>query len=382
MKKLLTRTFDHLIPHAEDLWEAGGAEVIDGIPYFNPIHTENPETLSDDEFKTKSGRVVGRQVLYRMEVDGIGYASRVLVPNDEDRTENEVTILDSTAWGTTIDGYVGDRDAKLVIDNSVPLIATGAPHSDSPLPAALEFLRVPRTVKQSTKLSLAYSAQVEQMVAAYLSDQHGLPKQQVKIGDSRGSNISSGHYPYTKEHGAEIVMFDTKGRCAPGKIDIENVPEFVGWLVATGLGGIAVSACLASKGRLDLLKGTASLNPNFIASALTGTMRSLAGGETGMMIGWVPEDTHGHDVLYGLDSLADYKTLDTMWSDHENVRRKIVQSGTHAALLHPLAHSDQRGRISRFVTEYRRTGGDIDQIDWAKVYYGDKRLLEALEEAA
>lgn len=373
MKSLPYNAFERFLPNAETLWEAANAERVSvevdpgrtvDIPLFHPAVTNL--SIRQEVFETRSHRRIGTQALCDVEVDGIGYRSRVLLPDDTP-TSRDITVVDSTAWTTTIDGYVGDRDAKIVIDNHVPLIAIGPPHSDSGSPID-EISRIPRVVRDARQASLAYNAEVEQLIVASLCDEFGLENRQLKLGDSRGANITPAQVAYAPRYDGEVVAFDTKGRCAPDKIQLQHIPEVARWLTTTVMAGVAVSGCLLASGRHDLLVGTFSLKPGFLASSLTGVMRSLASGETGQMIDWVPHATHGHDVIYGRDSLAHPSQLEELWQDHPHVARKIVASGTHASLLHPLAHSSQRARIARLISEYRSQNGQVAGMDWNAIY--------------
>lgn len=371
------RLFSKLFPSAEELWELGNAEMVevtdnDGRTTVRPFFKlGEPEIIksSYEPFVTKkTRRDLGIVASHIVEVDGIDYATRAFVPHDRLLGNAALTITSGTAWTTTIDGYPEDRSNKLFADNIQPLLQVGPPHSGSRSLSPTELLRVPETLQEARAESLAHAAQVEQLIFAMLSERYGLPMRQLPIGDSRDSNTTPGQYAYADQYGATIVGFDTKARCAPDRITLSDVPEFLSWLASTAIGGVAVGACLLKDGQLGSLVGTTSFNPNFIASNLTGTMRALASGETGQMISWVPRTAHGTDVLYGRDSLSRVEQIRELWHEHPNVHVKIVPRGTHAALLHPLAHKGRRGRIKSFVEEYYRTSGDLDTMNWRRIH--------------
>lgn len=380
MKVSPNAAFDLLLPRPQELWQAGGAtmQTIEPdpgryveVPFFDPQFSSDPyesQYGNTEDFRTKNGRLIGKQALHVFEIDDIEYLARVLLPDESLRGDHDLTIVDSTAWMTTPDGYVGDRDAKLVIDNATPLISIGAPFSSPESSLVASALKAPRAAWRSRRLSLAYSAEVEQKIVGSLRDIYDVPADLLLVGDSRGANIKSAQHAYAPHYGNNIVAFDTKGRAASKKIEMQDLPEVASWLGATLLGGVAVGACLLRHGRGDLLVGTGSLDPRFLAASVTGTMRSLASGETGETISWVPRTAHGHDVLYGLDSLSDYKTIDKLWEYHPDVVRKIVYSGTHAALLHPQAHNTQRERIGVLIDEYRFQKGNVQEMNWSRVY--------------
>lgn len=369
--------FSKLFPSAEELWEMGDARMVESVddngrstlrPFFD---LGEPEILSSEykPFVTKkSRRDLGIVASHVVEVDGIDYATRAFVPHDKLLGNAALTITSGTAWTTTIDGYPEDRSIKLFADNVQPVLQVGPPHSGSRSLSPKELLRVPETLREARTASLAHAAQVEQSIFAMLSERYGLPMRQLPIGDSRDSNTTPGQYAYADYYGATIVGFDTKARCAPDRITLADVPEFLSWLSSTAIGGVAVGACLLKDGQLGSLAGTTSFNPNFLASNMTGTMRALASGETGQMISWVPRAAHGTDVLYGRDSLSRVEQIRELWNEHPNVHVKVVPRGTHAALLHPLAHKGRRERIRSFVEEYCRTSGDLDAMNWRRIH--------------
>jgi hypothetical protein len=385
MKKITEKVFDHLLPPAEELWERGGATMIpyekeDGPiedrPFFDLEITNHDykKPLETEEFVTRRGRHIGRKVLHQIDVNGVDHLVRAYIP-DGDREDTDITITSGAAWFTTIGGYAEDRANKLFADNSQAVLQVGSPHSGTQLPGPLEWLRVPETVNEAYQTSLARTAQIEQYLFAVVSDLYGLSKHQIAIGDSRDSMTTPGQYLYAPEYGADIVTFDNKARCGITRLDMKDLPQVGTWALTTLVGGIAVSACLAKEGQLHVLAGTTSLNPNFMASTLTGTLRSLASGEGGTMIGWVPKDAAGIDIIYGHDAMSNVDEVREAWDDHPNVYVKLVKGGTHASLLHPLAHSGRRKRTTDTIQTYKANGGSLTKADLERIYGGHKPTM-------
>ena len=377
MKQTAEAIFNHFLPSAEDLWERGGADMRTKIdndghevtrPFFDLEVSEPKQIGKPERFVTKhSKRDLGTVAVHQFEVNGVDYLTRAFVPDDRYRTDYDFTITSGTAWTTTINGYALDRSRKLFADTTLPVLQVGPPHSGRKLSGPLEFLRVPDTVEEAQATSLARTAQVEQALFAALSRLYDLPQRQLPIGDSRDANTTPGQFEYAKDYGAELIGFDNKGRCAPYKMELKDMPRFVNWLASTALGGVAVATCLAKEGQLQTLAGTTSLNPNFWASTLTGTLQALASGETREMIDWVPRDTHGIDVLYGHD-MSYIDDIIAAWAQHPNVHTKLIHRGTHAALLHPLAHKGRRERISQLAFEHREHRGNLAAMNWQKIH--------------
>jgi hypothetical protein len=231
-----------------------------------------------------------------------------------------------------------------------------------------EFTRVPETFVEARLASLALAAQTEQLISLTLSHKHDLPLIQVPIGDSRDSITTPGQFPYAHWNGVEILDFDTKARCALDRYGVLDGLPVLGWTAKTVLGGLGVGLCLAKVGELETLKGTASLNPNFLVSTFTGGLRGLASDEPARMMSWVPTDTIGHDVIYGRDGLSNVEQVRDGWSANQNVYVKPVDKGNHASLLHPVAHTQLRGRMKRRAEEYLTSGGNRNAMDWNYIY--------------
>lgn len=386
MKNITEKVFDHLLPPAEELWERGGATMVahrndDGSiedrPFFD-LEITNADTykkpLGVEEFVTKRGRHIGRKVLHQIDVNGIDHLVRAYIP-DGDREDTDITITSGAAWFTTIGGYAEDRANKLFADNSQAVLQVGSPHSGQELPGPLEWLRVPETVNEAYQTSLARTAQIEQYLFAAVSDLYGLSRHQIAIGDSRDSMTTPAQYLYAPEYGADIVTFDTKARCVTSRLEMKDLPQVGTWALTTLMGGIAVSVCMAKEGQLHVLPGTSSLNPNFLASTVTGTMRSLVSGEAGIAMGWVPKDAAGIDIIYGHDSMSNVEEVRDAWNNHPDVYVKLVNGGTHASLLHPLAHTGRRRRTADTIQAYKERGGTVTKADLDRIYGGHKPTM-------
>lgn len=340
---------------------------VEDVPFFD-LEVTHTEVLDDKPFVTRRGRALGRKVLHRVDINGVDRLVRAYVPNTPYRTDHDFTITSGSAWMTTIDGYAEHRANGLFADNQMPHVQVGPPHGATVLPGLLELLRVPQTIGEAHNTSIAQTAQEEQLIIAMMTDMYNLPSQQVALGDSRDAILTAAHFPYAAEHGAQIIAFDNKGRSVPQKMELGDLPRFGRWLAKTGLGGLAASLCLAKEGQLGTLRGTSSLNPNFLASSLVGAMPALASGEAGRAISWVPHDAHGIEVLYGQDDMSYAEVFKHLWAEHPNVHVKDVPGGTHGALIHPLAHSGTRERVNRLAAEYREQGAELSSIDWQNVY--------------
>ncbi len=390
--KPFNTAFEKIFPGFEQLREEASADVITteiepgltvDVPYYQQDVSKPVQIGEEEPFVTRSGRELGYRATYLTIVDGIGYETYVKMPYDELRSEYEFADFNSTAWMTQAGkGYTENPNARIFASTLMPQIDIGPPASDSSGGMIAKAFKVPGILAKSKALPLSYTAQAEQAIVAGIAEAYphlSLPKRQVKRGKSRGANLSSGHFAYASANGTEIIALQNMGRCAPDKIELEDVPEFLAWLTMTALGGVAASACLTKQGKLGSLWGTTSLSPDFLAANLTGTMRALASGETGEMIGWTPRSIYGREVLYGLDSLSRADETKERLSDRPGLRKKIVRGGTHGALLHPLAHEGDVESMKRFAEQYQLYKGQLVLMDHDYIYGVEEPSL--IEEA-
>lgn len=393
MTNPLQRAFDAFLPPAEELWERGGAELRDieiepgrteTVPFFD-LEITNEKEISIEPFEAKRSRHhrvrVGRQVVKRFVLsDGVDRVARVIELDDKYRTGADVTVTDGTAWTTTIDGYAHDRARRIAQDAHLDVIQVGSEHSGTLLPYGLDVFRLGRTVCDARAISLAKSAQAEQLIVNKLTVDHGLASSQYAIGDSRGSMKTPGQYPYADYYGHEIVHMDTKAPCVPERLGVRDMPRVIRWFGREALGGAGVIAQLVAEGKATSLRGTTSLNPNFVASSVVGIMPALASGEAGRMADWVPRDAYGHVVVYGKDGLSPGDVWRDKWQQHPGIYIKVVPNKVHAHLLEGKAHDLQVGRIRRFSQAYDGSDNDLARIDWQAVYrpdHGFKNTAEA-----
>ena len=376
MRQKLNGVTDKLFPSAEELWERGGAEMRPwngtSVPFFD-IEISDPEQIGDPEeiLDNREGfrrRRFGREILYRVDVDGVDHLMRAFVPDDNFRTDDDFTITSGNAFTTTIDGYAHRRARRMFKQTQQPHVQVSSPHSDNER-GWLEFTRVPETIQESLQGSLARRVQVEQAIMARVSHMHDFPMVQVAVGDSCDSITKPGQYPYAAEHGVHILDFDGRARCSLKRMHrAEHLPEVGLWTTRTILGGIGVGLCLAKKGELKSLRGTTSFNPNFVASSFTGTLQGLASDEPEIMMSWAPPEAHGIDVIYGRDTLVRLEDVYDGWRNNPNIYVKPVSNGNHASLLHPISGSEQEARMVRRTEQYLMAGGNDEKIDWSYVY--------------
>lgn len=373
---ILEQGYNALFPSAEELWEKTGAQMVpveaaDGSivdrPFYD-LEVTNKDTykkpLDVEELVTRRGRHLGFAATHQVEVNGMDHLCRAIVTGGSD-----LTITSGTAYMTTINGYPKDRAIKMAADTGQSHLQVGPPHSGKMLPFFLEGLRVPETLDEARATSLARTAQIQQCIFEALSGLYELPPQQYPVGDSLDAITTPGQYLYAPMYGAKLVGFNNAARCMIYRMELKDVLKLPPWIAKSVVGGVAVGVCLAKEGQLGTtVKGATSANPNFWTSMLTGTTRSLTGGESRLLMDTVPRDAHGIDKTYGRDGLDTDKVKEAWGEHHPNVYVKPIPRGTHPALLHPIAHKGTRSDVARVVKEHNAKNGNVDAMDWDYIH--------------
>lgn len=371
--KILEQGFNTLFPAASVLHQRGGASDVEveiepgrteTVPFFD-LTIEDVRKVGEEPIKVK-GREVGFTAVraYRLS-DNIERETRVNVPYD---LNNDFTVTDGAAWTTKNAGYGTHRAHRIVAKPNAPaVIQVDAEHSTRQLPLLLEALRLPSTVRSALTISLPKSAEAEELIIDDVMREYGLPQDHYVIGDSRKAMISLWQYVYAAKQGNPIRYLDVKAPCIPDKMQHHELPQFVRWGATEILGGVAVFANLLRDGELHTLRGTASLEPNFVVSSLVGVMPALAAGSDATHL--IPKDADGHVVVYGRDSMSRAERWQELFAEHSNMHVKKVPRGSHANLLDPKARNKQVERIERFGEVMQWRGGDVSGLSDADRVY-------------
>ena len=353
MASVAERAFDSVFPTADELWENGGAKVAGDVPYFMDLDIDGePETYATKNLYVKDGlrrRKIGSSILlgYTMS-DGIDRLVKVRTLDDNYRSDAEMLTTTSTAWTTTIGGYVGRRDERIARETGIQTVSIGAEGSTN---ARLHEPGVMRTV------SLAKAAQSEQAILEDVSRRFDLPTRHYGLGDSRGAMIKPAHSLYAPLYGNEVLFTDIKAPCVPDKLGPEDMPRVALWMAIEALGAAAVTATLLKERDFGLLVGTFDTHPRSLPVSLAGIMPALMSGEAGRLAEQAPRDMAGHLVLYGHDILSSVERWHEIYEPKPNMAIKNVSRGSHAHLLSRIGL--QVDRIKRAESSLR-TDGAID----------------------
>lgn len=353
MVNLAEKAFNSVFPSADELWEKGGATVIDDVPYFTELDIDGePRELSGRNIYIRDGlrrKKIGTSMLlaYTMN-DGIDRLVNVHTLDDDHRSPVDMLATTSTAWTTTVDGYARRRDLRINREAGIQTVTIGAEGSTNEKLLDRDVL---------STISLAKAAQSEQAILAHASREFQLPTRHYGIGDSRGAMIKPAHSLYAPYYGNEMLFTDIKAPCVPDKLGPEDMPKVALWLGAEVLGGIAVASSLLKERDLGLLMGTFDAHPRSVPTSLGGIMPALMSGEAGRLAELTPDTINGHVVLYGLDILSSVHRWHEIYAHKFDMVIKNVPRGSHAHLLGRIGL--QIGRVERAESSLR-TDGVID----------------------
>ena len=356
------RAFNTVFPTADELWERGGAEIIDGIPYYTDLAIEgDPTEIKTKDLFLKDGfrrRKIGSSALLGFTMnDGIDRLVSVRTLKDEYRSEADMIATTSTAWTTTVGGYTGRRDDRIAREAHIQTVTIGAEGS-------LNERMLDSSI--ASTISLAKSAQSEQAILARLSQDFGLSNNHFALGDSRGAMIKPAHSIYAPYYGNQVLFTDIKAPCVPDKLGPEDMPKVALWLAVEALGGAAVAASLFAERDLGLLLGTFDAHPRSFPTSVAGIMPALMSGEAGRLAEMAPNTMAGHVVLYGLDVLSSVDRWHQIYGPKFDMVTKNVPRGSHAHLLSRIGL--QVDRIVRAEASLRTEGA----MDTAYVIRGHK----------
>lgn len=229
MKKILEGVKNVIAPAPETLWERGDAtmrlvEIDPGryeeVPFYDieiAHHGQEHEEPMLDENEQDIGKKITQTIVTS---DGIDRATRVFLPHDR---QNDFIVQLTTPWLTSIDGHNSEGVAETISrELGVAVVLIGAEHSARKHRFPLDIMRLGHTIVQSHGISLAKTAQSCQLITADLCKRHGLSRNIVKTGESRGGMEADGEYVYADLYGNKIVYQDTTAKCLPDRVFSEG----------------------------------------------------------------------------------------------------------------------------------------------------------------
>jgi len=338
--KIIDRAYNTVFPTPQQLWERNDVSYDGDIPVFDIDVDGAPKEYGvrplyrKDRFKrTKVGSAV---LLGYTTSDGTERLVSVRTLDDAYRSDADMLATTSTAWTTTVHGYVGRRDRRIALETGIQTVSIGAEGSTNE-----QFMGS----EQRRLVSLAKTAQSEQAILADVSRCFGLPTNHYGLGDSRGAMIKPGHAVYAPMYGNEMLFTDIKAPCVPEKLGPKDTPKIVAWLGVEALGGASVGISLAKENDLGLLLGTFDADLRALPTSFGAIMPALMSGEAGRLVELAPDDMHGHVVLYGHDILSPADRWNELYASKPDMALKNVPRGSHAHLL---------GKISLQIDRIRR----------------------------
>lgn len=368
----------HLIaPNPEDLWERGGAEMrfveIDpgrheNVPFFNlEIAKRGKQHCQPmkDELQRTNGQKITRTYVTS---DGIDRATRLYLPSD---ASSDFVLSMTTPWWTSIDGLNDSNAETIARELGVAVALIGAEHSARNARFPLDAIRVLATARRARTISLAKTAQSNQLLLADMCTEYNLPRVVVKTGESRGAMVTDAEYAYAPNYDLCIAYQDKTAMCLPDQVFSEPTSkELLQFPGSELIGAGYVTAEAIRKQATKRFLGTVSLNPNFLLSSAIGVGPALASGETGRAIAWLPKYAAGHQVTYKFDHASYPNRQRELYANHPNIAI-ITLTGSHATLAHTETLRHLIDRVASFAKEFALCQGNIDQINWCNVHLKD-----------
>ncbi len=377
--------FNKVFPSAEELWRRADADIcminVNGEMHDLPLFGLGVDGFKQigrtKELHSKSPghRKIGSEVLAKLDVNGVPHLARVMIPDDQLRHDEatDFAFNRSTAFTTSIHGYAERGSKSIVARTHRPFVQTGAVYSAA---SPIDLWKLPKTTWEARNQSIFAQSEARVVMHKFLAGRFGLPEKYAILGDSMSAINQPAMYAYDFMHGqgvvddelttteSKIIGFHAKGRSVVQKLEAHDLPRVGIWVAKTLLGGFAASACLAREGKLHTVRGSVSSNPQFHASAFTGTLRALTSGEAGHALNFIPHDAGGLEVLYGNDDLSDVETIRGFFTAHPNVHEKVIPGGTHGAIFHSLADKGRTEWAVKLSDTYDEQNGRLTGPDW------------------
>lgn len=368
--------YDWVVPAPEERWQRSGMtdEVVakqdnDGhdikVPLFNVGLARPVENLGVREFGDKqnpAGKVYTD--LYYLK-DGMTRLAQTWIPYD---IQSEYTATSGMAYTTMVEGYDQDR-AEMMAIVGIPNIQISAEQGDRHWLDLSDIIKLGRTALSAPGISIAKSSQAETEVIADVVTRYNLPRLIEAHGDSRGSKTSFGRAVYsgltipgedgTPMYGLTPLWIDPKAVVLHDRLPAEKFHTVATWLLHETVVGPQVIADLAIQRKLLSLRGTTSLNPNFILASAIGIGPALLTGETGKLVAMLPDDIRGFVNGYLRDELYDKENWEQGIKPYPNLYLNQVDKAVHAHLLSMRGLLRQLGRLERLAQESREYGMNI-----------------------
>lgn len=300
--------------------------------------------------------------------DGLQRLTQTWIPSD---IQAAFTATSGMAYTTMVPGYDQDR-SEMMATVGIPNIQISAEQGDKHWPVPSDILRLGRTALSAPGISIAKSSQAETEIIADLVERYELPKLIEAHGDSRGSMTSFGRAVYaglkqpadgTPMYDLTPLWIDPKAVVLHDRLSADKLHKVFTWLGREAIVSPRVIADLAIQRKLLSLRGTASLNPNFLLASTIGTGPALLSGETGELVKKLPDDMRGFANGYLHDELFDRANWEEGLRQHPNIYLNMVDKAVHAHLLSVRGLLRQLGRFERLAQESREHGANLEAYD-------------------
>lgn len=357
-----------IAPPYRKLWDRSGqnGEVqVEGseiaLPFFE-LSILKVDFISSQSFDSNEGVSAGEALTYSFELsDGSSRIVRAWIPFD--RSEHLVATS-GTAFMTTIDGYAGDRSRRIASEAGLAVIQVGAEYSGDSVRSVTTPVRLAKAVMSAPAISLAKTAQAEELIIAEMCERHNLPRNQVAHGDSRDSVTTLAQPAYASLHDMNVAYIDPKALVMHDQLSsVVDIAKVLRWLGREAVVGSTVLMQLATENDLLRLSGTPTRDLRELTGLFVGTLPALFSGEAGVLAQSMPLDIRGYANLYRKDILCNVETWEETLRRYPNLYVNIVNKAVHAHLASITAGEKQLGRFTELREQTDIHGLNYDATD-------------------
>lgn len=362
-----------LFPDAEEYWMDRGAtlepiEIDKGRTEMVPFFGHRAEPLSPpvaEEYVMRGDEIIGTCITHdTLMSNGVDRAARVYVPQNP--RFKKFTVHMETPFMTSEKGH-NDYIARQFMEQiGAPVVLVGPEYSTDQNCWVREFGRAAlQTMHEVGSLSLAESAEAGMKICAQLCDEYGLPRQIVKVGESRAAMLAHAQAPYAKAAGLDIGYFDLTDPCSPEKVvrRTRDIAKVALW-PATELAACApVAFDMVRSGALWRQLGTLSGNPNELL-AIAASTRYLLGDEAGKVSKFMPHDAGFHEAYFKTNKISNHKKWQEHFADNP-LYGSVVLRGGHFNLGFSSVLQHVIDRVIRYGEQLEK---DDQNIDWQQVH--------------
>ncbi len=372
---------DMIAPRPEELWERSASEIqtreIDegrtaNVAYFNS-KLDKPELVGNRKELVALGgdALTGWRHSYEMHMTkGITREAAAYIPHDIERMV--ATIHMDTPWFTGMEGHM-DAVAEYLMEVTGQAVVLVGPErlKDMNGDDASTVTKLFHQAVGSSEVSLALAAQDSVTIVDFLVQKHGLPRQLIEVGPSRGAMLAPGKHQHALDSELQPVYYDLSDPCIAENIrdDWRNIYRLPMFPIREAPQLVPVALDAIRRRRIHREMATFALPKDGITAALLGTGPAIFSGEAGEFPAQLPAGTPVHLLNLSRNPLGH----NDLW--HEKYDHTLYASVSldtaHFGLGYGSIEEHIARRINRWVNEYFTASEDVAKINYKRVHLTD-----------